>query len=119
MSDLLELAVAAHGGLARWNWFRALRAKMAIRGAIFEAKRIAGLQDDVTYEVQLREERVTVDQFGGSNRRLRFLPSRLVRKLRAKSGNSASPRVEATSDIAMERYSTRCAGCRSMPDRRK
>jgi len=78
MSDLLELAVAAHGGLARWNRFRALRAKMAIRGAIFEAKRIAGLQDDVTYEVQLREERVTVDQFGGSNRRLRFLPSRLV-----------------------------------------
>lgn len=78
MSDLLELAVAAHGGLARWNRFRALWAKMAIRGAIFEAKRIAGLQDDVTYEVQLREERVTVDQFGGSNRRLRFLPSRLV-----------------------------------------
>jgi hypothetical protein len=78
MSDLLELAVAAHGGLARWKRFRVLRAKMAIRGTIFEAKRIAGLQDDVTYEVQLREERVTVDRFGGPNRRLRFLPSRLV-----------------------------------------
>ena len=38
---------------------------MAIRGAIFEAKRIAGLQDEVTYEVQLHEERVTVDRFGG------------------------------------------------------
>jgi hypothetical protein len=78
MNDLLKLAVAAHGGLARWDRFRVLQAKMAIRGAIFDAKRIAGLQDDVTYEVQLHEERVTVDRFGGSNRRLRFLPNRLT-----------------------------------------
>jgi hypothetical protein len=78
MSNLLELAVAAHGGLARWNRFRTLQARMAIRGAIFEAKRIAGLQDDVTYEAQIHEERVTVDRFGGPNRRLRFLPNRLT-----------------------------------------
>jgi hypothetical protein len=78
MSDLLGLAVAAHGGVARWNRFRALQARIAIRGAIFEAKRIAGLQDDVTYEAQIHEERVTVDRFGGPNRRLRFLPNRLT-----------------------------------------
>jgi hypothetical protein len=77
MSDLLELAVAAHGGLARWNRFRTLQARMAIHGAIFEAKLIAGLQDDVTYEVQIHEERVMVDRFAGTNRRLRFLPNRL------------------------------------------
>jgi len=77
VSDLLEFAVAAHGGLERWNGFRTLRAKMAVRGAIFEAKRIAGLQDDVTYEVQLHEERVTIDRFGGPDRRLRFVPNRL------------------------------------------
>ena len=52
VSDLLESAVAAHGGLARWNRFRTLQARMAIHGAIFEAKLIAGLQDDVTYEVR-------------------------------------------------------------------
>jgi hypothetical protein len=78
MSDLLNIAIAAHGGLERWSQFRTLQAEMAIRGAIFEAKRIAGLQDDVTSEVQLHEERVTVDQFGGPNRRLRFLPNRLT-----------------------------------------
>jgi hypothetical protein len=78
VSDLLEFAVAAHGGLERWNGFRTLRAKMAVRGAIFEAKRIAGLQDDVTYEVRLHEERVTIDRFGGPNRRLRFTPNRLT-----------------------------------------
>jgi hypothetical protein len=78
MSDLLNVAIAAHGGLERWSQFRTLRAKMQIRGAIFVAKRIAGLQDDVTYEVQLHEERVTVDRFGGPNRRLRFLPNRLT-----------------------------------------
>lgn len=78
MSDLLDIAIAAHGGLERWSQFRTLQAEMAIRGAIFVAKRIAGLQDDVTYEVQLHEERVTVDRFGGPNRRLRFLPNRLT-----------------------------------------
>ena len=51
---------------------------MAIHGAIFEAKLIAGLQDDVTYEVQIHEERVMVDRFAGTNRRLRFLPNRLT-----------------------------------------
>ena len=78
MSDLLDIAIAAHGGLERWSQFRTLQAEMAIRGAIFVAKRIAGLQDDVTYEVQLHEERVTVERFGGPNRRLRFLPNRLT-----------------------------------------
>jgi hypothetical protein len=78
VSDLLESAVAAHGGLARWNRFRTLQARMAIHGAIFEAKLIAGLQDDVTYEVQIHEERVMVDRFAGTNRRLRFLPNRLT-----------------------------------------
>ena len=33
-------------------------------------------------------------------------------------GNNAIPRVDATRDIAMERYSTLCAGSRSSPDRR-
>jgi hypothetical protein len=47
MSDLLNIAIAAHGGLERWSQFKTLQAEMAIRGAIFEAKRIAGLQNDV------------------------------------------------------------------------
>jgi hypothetical protein len=34
MSDLLNIAIAAHGGLERWSQFRTLRAKMKIRGAI-------------------------------------------------------------------------------------
>ena len=51
---------------------------MALGGAIFDSKRVAGLQDDVTYEVELHEERVTVSRFGGPDRRLRFLPNRLT-----------------------------------------
>jgi len=68
-------------GLALWHrFFTTPQARMTIRGAIFEAKHIARLQDDVTYEVQLHEGRVTVDRFGGPGRRLRFLPSRLTLK---------------------------------------
>ena len=78
MGDLLEWAVAVHGGLDRWNRFRTLDARMAIGGAIFESKGVAGLQDDVNYVVELHEERVTVERFGGPDRRLRFLPNRLT-----------------------------------------
>ena len=61
MSDLLALAVSAHGGLERWNSFRTLAARMSVGGGIFAAKQNPGLQDNVTYKVFTREERLTID----------------------------------------------------------
>jgi hypothetical protein len=78
LSNLLDLAVAAHGGLERWNRFKTLQARMSIGGAIFVAKQKPGLQDDVTYEVHTHEERVTIDRFAAPDRRLRFAPNRLT-----------------------------------------
>jgi hypothetical protein len=78
MHPLLKSSIEAHGGLARWSAFKALRARMTVRGAIFEVKRIGGFQEDVIYEISLREERVTIEGFGGRDRRLRFLPNLLV-----------------------------------------
>ena len=78
MSSLLDLAVEAHGGLERWNRFKVLRATMSIDGAIFVAKQVAGLQDDVTYELRTHEECVAVERFGAADQRLRFIPNRLT-----------------------------------------
>lgn len=78
MHPLLKSSIEAHGGLSRWSAFKALRARMTVRGAIFEVKRIGGFQEDVIYETKLREEQVTIEGFGGRDRRLRFLPNRLV-----------------------------------------
>jgi hypothetical protein len=78
MSDLLSFAVSAHGGLERWNTFQAIEARMAVGGGIFTAKRNPGLQNDVTYRIQTREERVAIDRFSASDRRVNFVPSRLT-----------------------------------------
>jgi hypothetical protein len=78
MSDLLSFAVSAHGGLERWNSFQAIEARMAVGGGIFAAKRNPGLQNDVTYRIQTREERVAIDRFSASDRRVNFVPSRLT-----------------------------------------
>jgi hypothetical protein len=78
MHPLLQSSIEAHGGLSRWSAFEGLRARMTVRGAIFEVKRIGGFQEDVIYETRLHEEQVTIEGFGGRDRRLRFLPNRLV-----------------------------------------
>ena len=78
MSNLLDLALSAHGGLDRWNRFKVLQARMSVGGAIFVAKKNPGLQEDVTYEILTHEERVTIDRFAMPDRRLRFAPDRLT-----------------------------------------
>ena len=78
MSDLLSFAISAHGGLERWNSFQSIEARMAVGGGIFAAKRNPGLQNDVTYRIQTREERVAIDRFSASDRRVNFVPSRLT-----------------------------------------
>ena len=78
MHPLLKSSIDAHGGLSRWSAFGTLRATMTVRGAIFEAKRVPGFQENVTYEIALHEEKVTIDGFGGRGRRLRFHPNLLV-----------------------------------------
>ena len=78
MSDLLALAVSAHGGLERWNSVRTLEARMSVGGGIFAAKQNPGLQNNVTYKVFTREERLTIDHFSAPDRRISFVPSRLT-----------------------------------------
>lgn len=78
MHPLLESSIGVHGGLSRWSAFSTLTARMTVRGAIFDAKRVPGFQEDVTYELALHEERVTIEGFGGRDRRLRFLPNLLL-----------------------------------------
>jgi hypothetical protein len=78
MEDLLSLAVAAHGGLARWKSFQMIEARMAASGVIFAAKQNPGLQDDVSYTVHTDEERVSIERFSAPDRRLPFTPDHLT-----------------------------------------
>ena len=77
MNDLLATAVAAHGGLDRWNRIRAIRVDAAITGAFWEVKGKAEAMKEVHFEVDTTRQRLTMD-FVGQNRRSLFQPDRVV-----------------------------------------
>jgi len=78
MSDLLAMAIRAHGGIDRWNEFSTLRAELSIGGAIWDVKRQPGLLTDKVFEIQTREERLTITPFTKPDLRAVFVPNRQV-----------------------------------------
>lgn len=77
MGDLLDLAVKAHGGLARWNEVKAIKVAASITGAIWFVKGKGDALKNVVLTAETRSERVTVD-FPGQNKRAIFQPDRVV-----------------------------------------
>ena len=77
MTDLLDLAVQAHGGMERWRQLSSIRVAASITGAIWFVKGQGDALKDVVLTVDTTTERVTID-FPGRNRRAIFTPSRIV-----------------------------------------
>jgi hypothetical protein len=77
MSDLLDLAVKAHGGLDRWNKIKAIKVAASITGAIWYVKGKADFLKNVLLTVETGNERVTVD-FPDQDKRAIFTPDRIV-----------------------------------------
>ena len=77
MSELLDLAVQAHGGLDRWRRIRTVRVAASITGAIWFVKSQGDVLKDVVLTVDTRTERLVVD-FPGQEKRAIFEPERIV-----------------------------------------
>src|SRR5580698_6739596 len=77
MTELLNLAVQAHGGLDRWNKVKAIKVAASITGAIWYVKGKGDFLKNVVLTAETRNERVTVD-FPGQDKRAVFEPSRIV-----------------------------------------
>jgi hypothetical protein len=77
MSDLLDLAVQAHGGLDRWRQIRSIRIVASITGAIWFVKGRGDVLKDVVLTADTNAERLEVE-FPGQNRRAIFEPARIV-----------------------------------------
>jgi hypothetical protein len=77
MSDLLDLAVKAHGGLDRWNKVKAIKVAASITGAIWYVKGKPDFLKNVVLTAKTHEEHLTVD-FPGQDKRAVFTPSRIV-----------------------------------------
>ncbi|HET6739602.1 MAG TPA: hypothetical protein VFH76_11730 [Kribbella sp.] len=91
MNELLEYAVAAHGGLDRWNEVRSMTVDASITGALFQAKGQADALKNVRLEVDTTRELVTID-FVGEGHRAVFEPKRVV--LQAPDGTLTDARDE-------------------------
>src|ERR1700691_2403253 len=77
MTELLDLAVKAHGGLDRWNKVSAIRVAASISGAIWYVKGQGNLLGNVVLTADTRREHLAVD-FPGLDKRAVFTPDRIV-----------------------------------------
>jgi hypothetical protein len=78
VSDLLDLAVAGHGGHGRWHSHRIVSAELSVGGLLLDLKGQTGLFAVAIYEADIQEQRATLGRFGAPDRHVRFTPDRLV-----------------------------------------
>src|ERR1700679_1671521 len=77
MTELLDLAVKAHGGLERWNKIKAVKVAASITGAIWYVKGKPDFLKNVVLTASTLEEKLVVD-FPGQDKRAVFTPARIV-----------------------------------------
>jgi hypothetical protein len=77
VSELLDLAVNAHGGLDAWNRHESVWVDLSIGGAIWDLKGQSGLFTTATYEADLHRQRAVLGHFRDASRLVRFSPERL------------------------------------------
>ena len=89
MNDLLKMAVAAHGGLSRWNELATVKANVSVTGVIWHLKGKPDALNNISIEAQLHQERITT-HFIGQDRRMMFEPNRIV--IETEAGNYLNSR---------------------------
>jgi len=77
MNDLLETAVAAHGGLDRWNQIKSITVDASIGGALWTVKAQVDALKDVRFEADTKRELLTMG-YVGQDKRSVFEPHRVV-----------------------------------------
>jgi hypothetical protein len=77
MNDLLASAVAAHGGLERWNQISSIAFDASVAGAFWHVKGKGDALKDVRLEVDTTRQLVTID-LAGRDKRYVFEPHRVV-----------------------------------------
>jgi hypothetical protein len=77
MNDLLDSAVAAHGGLDRWNQVMSITFDASITGAFWHLKGKGDALKDVRLEVDTTRQLVTIN-FAGQDKRSVYEPRRVV-----------------------------------------
>jgi len=77
VNDLLQTALASHGGLQRWNKVKSMRVAASITGAIWYVKGQPDVLKEVVMTVDTTKEQVRTE-FPGQDKRSIFEPERVV-----------------------------------------
>lgn len=77
MNDLLESAIAAHGGIDRWSQVTAITVNASVTGALFHVKGKPDALKDVRFEADTKRQRLIMD-YVGQDKQSVFEPSRVV-----------------------------------------
>jgi hypothetical protein len=83
MSELLRLALNAHGCIDRWRRVETVALELSIGGALWDLKGQTGLFAKATYEADVRIQRAKLGHFGPSSGQVLFTPERVVLEDRA------------------------------------
>jgi hypothetical protein len=78
MSELRDWAIAAHGGLERWNELTSVKAHLVTGGALWEIKKQADVLRDVNVHVDLHHQRASHFPFGRPGLRSVFTADRIA-----------------------------------------
>jgi hypothetical protein len=79
-SELLELAIEAHGGHARWREVTRITATVSSGGVLWASRGHPGAFDDVTVSIDAHAQRCSMDRLTGLDRRGVFTPDRVAIK---------------------------------------
>ncbi len=95
MTDLLELALDAHGGLARWREISELDVRVSLTGPMYAIKGQPPGMVNVLMRVDTREPAVDVSPFGGAGQVGHFSPHRtwITDRAGALTNDRAEPRA--------------------------
>ena len=77
MTQLLQIAIEAHGGFKRWAEIRTIVVSASITGAIWTIKGQENYLDNIVMRVDTREQRIQTD-FPTQGKRLNYVPERVT-----------------------------------------
>src|SRR5258708_17169757 len=78
MNDLLARAIAAHGGLDRWNTFNTTTARVGAGGGLLPMKGLEADTNPLETTVTLHQESASISPFGQPDWRMAFTPDRVA-----------------------------------------
>ena len=112
MNDLLARAIAAHGGLDRWNTFNRVSATIIAGGGLLPMKGLEADTNPLEVTVTPHEESASISPFGQPDWRMAFTPDRVAIETTAAPSSASAPIL---GPLSLATFWRRCGICFTVP----